>query len=162
MTAYARRVGIDPLESMLYGGEDYVLLGTMKADEAEQAKAALAEEGLPMYIIGGVEAGEPGVVLLRAKGDLDAYTAPGLRARLHEATAEDAHVVVVDLAQITFIDSAGLGALVGAHRRMCERGGCLRIVRPPALVARAFELTGLDAVLDLRDDREQALAPADR
>ena len=53
-----------------------------------------------------VDRPEPGVVLLRAKGDLDAYTAPGLRARLHEATAEDAHVVVVDLAQITFIDSA--------------------------------------------------------
>ena len=54
-----------------------------------------------------------------------------------------------------------LGALVGAHRRMREGGGCLRIVRPPPLVARAFELTGLDGVLDLCDDREQALAGAD-
>ena len=67
-------------------------------------------------------------------------------------------LVVVDLQQITFIDSAGLGVLVGAHRRMRERGGRLRIVRPPPLVERAFELTGLDEVLDMRDDREQALA----
>jgi anti-sigma B factor antagonist len=101
---------------------------------------------------------EPGVVVLRAKGDLDAYTAPGLRAQLHEATAGEADLVVVDLARVTFIDSAGLGALVGAHRRMREAEGALRIVRPPALVARAFELTGLDEVLDLRDDRDQALA----
>ena len=100
---------------------------------------------------------EPGVVLLRAKGDLDAYTAPGLRTQLHEATGE-ADLVVVDLAEVTFIDSAGLGALVGAHRRMREEGGRLRIVRPPALVARAFELTGLDDVLELHDDRDQALA----
>jgi anti-sigma B factor antagonist len=105
-----------------------------------------------------VDRPEPGVVLLRAKGDLDAYTAPGLRTQLHDATAGDADLVVVDLADITFIDSAGLGALVGAHRRMREGGGRLRIVRPPALVARAFELTGLDEVLDLRDDSEQALA----
>ena len=104
---------------------------------------------------------EPGVVLLRASGDLDAYTAPGLRSELHSAAAGDEGLVVVDLADVTFIDSAGLGALVGAHRRMREGGGCLRIVRPPPLVARAFELTGLDGVLDLCDDREQALAGAD-
>jgi len=41
---------------------------------------------------------------------------------------------------------------------MREAGGRLRIVRPPALVARAFELTGLDEILELTDDREQALA----
>ena len=107
-----------------------------------------------------VDRPEPGVVLLRARGDLDAYTAPGLRAQLHEATSGEAELIVVDLAEITFIDSAGLGTLVGAHRRMLERGGRLRVVRPPTLVARAFEVTGLDTVLDLRDDREQALAPA--
>jgi len=102
----------------------------------------------------------PGVVLVRASGDLDAYTAPGLRTHLYEATdgGADAELVVVDLQNITFIDSAGLGTLVGAHRRMRERGGRLRIVRPPPLVARAFELTGLDEVLELRDDRAQALA----
>ena len=107
-----------------------------------------------------VDRPEPGVVLLRASGDLDAYTAPGLRTRLHEATdgGGGASLVVVDLTSTTFIDSAGLGALVGEHRRMRERGGRLRIVRPPALVARAFEVTGLDEVLDMRDDREQALA----
>ena len=100
----------------------------------------------------------PGVVVLRATGDLDAYTAPGLRTELHDATGGDAKLVVVDLTSITFIDSAGLGTLVGAHRRMRESGGRLRVVRPPALVARAFELTGLDEVLELRDNREQALA----
>ena len=106
-----------------------------------------------------VDRPEPGVVLLRASGDLDAYTAPGLRAGLHEATDGngDVELVVVDLQATTFIDSAGLGTLVGAHRRMRERGGRLRIVRPPALVSRAFELTGLDEVLELWDDREQAL-----
>ena len=63
-----------------------------------------------------VDRPEPGVVLLRASGDVDAYTAPGLRARLHEATEAggDAELVVVDLERVTFIDAAGLGTLVGA------------------------------------------------
>lgn len=99
-----------------------------------------------------------GVALVRLTGDLDAYTAVAFRTDLHDATEAEAQLVVVDLTAITFIDSAGLGALVGAHRRMRERGGLLRIVRPPRLVHRAFELTGLDEVLDLCDDRESALA----
>ncbi|MBP3965632.1 thiamine-phosphate kinase, partial [Paenibacillus lignilyticus] len=68
MAAYANSCGVNPLEWMLYGGEDYVLLGTIAAADAEPAKAELAEAGLPMFIIGEVEAGGAGVELLR---DLD-------------------------------------------------------------------------------------------
>jgi anti-anti-sigma factor len=99
-----------------------------------------------------------GARVLHPTGDVDAYTAPDLRADLHAATGSGAPVVVVDLSDVTFIDSAGLGALVGAHRRMLEAEGRLRLVRPPRLVARAFELTGLDTVLDFYDDRDAALA----
>lgn len=106
----------------------------------------------------GVDRPRPGVTLVRPTGDIDAYTAPQLRSQLHQASGGDELLLVVDLSGVTFIDSAGLGALVGAHRRMREAGGRMRIVRPPALVARAFELTGLDDVLDLRDDREDALS----
>ncbi|TYP68684.1 thiamine-phosphate kinase [Paenibacillus methanolicus] len=68
MTAYAHRRGVDPLEWMLYGGEDYVLLGTIRPDDAEAARAALAAEGLPMYVIGHAEAGAAGVALIRDRG----------------------------------------------------------------------------------------------
>ncbi|RAP73880.1 thiamine-phosphate kinase [Paenibacillus montanisoli] len=76
MTAYAHDCGVDPLEWILYGGEDYVLLGTMAAADAQAAKAELAEAGLPMYIIGEVEAVGPGVDLIR---DLDHVQAGGRR-----------------------------------------------------------------------------------
>lgn len=75
MTAYAHRVGADPLAWMLYGGEDYVLLGTIRQDDAEAAKAALAAVGLPMYIIGRAEAGEAAVALIRDRA------APGSAGR---------------------------------------------------------------------------------
>ena len=98
--------------------------------------------------------------MLRPTGDVDAYTAPELRAQLHDATSSGAPVVVVDLRDVTFIDSAGLGALVGAHRRMLEADGRLAIVRPSPLVGRAFELTGLSDVFHVYDAPESALAGA--
>ncbi|SFF29388.1 thiamine-monophosphate kinase [Paenibacillus catalpae] len=72
MAAYAGAAGIDPLEWMLYGGEDYVLLGTIEQNDAEAAQAAFHKEGLPFYIIGETSAGDPAVELLRStdRGDL--------------------------------------------------------------------------------------------
>ncbi|MGI8972888.1 MAG: STAS domain-containing protein [Gaiella sp.] len=90
-------------------------------------------------------------------GDLDAYTSPSLREAVH-ATGDTTRMLVIDLSATTFLDSSGLGVIVGAHRRMRERGGELRVVRPAPLVARIFELVGLEAVLDLRASRDAALA----
>ncbi|SFE97475.1 thiamine-phosphate kinase [Paenibacillus algorifonticola] len=63
MAAYAADVGIDPLEWMLYGGEDYVLLGTMQAADVQAAQEAFRAEGLPFYIVGEVKHGAPSVEL---------------------------------------------------------------------------------------------------
>ncbi|HTG70275.1 MAG TPA: thiamine-phosphate kinase [Candidatus Udaeobacter sp.] len=65
MAAYASSVGIDPLEWMLYGGEDYVLLGTMASEEADAMRVVFQQEGIPFFIIGEAEAGEPSVELIR-------------------------------------------------------------------------------------------------
>jgi anti-sigma B factor antagonist len=94
-------------------------------------------------------------------GEIDAFTAPSLRDDLR-ALVEDtgALTVLVDLAAVTFLDSSALGALVGVVRRLRERGGQLRIVQPHTAAARIFELTGLDAVLDLYEDRAAALSAA--
>lgn len=68
MAAYARRTGIDPLEWMLYGGEDYVLIGTVAAEDAEPLRDIFRQEGLPFFIIGETMAGEPGVELVKETG----------------------------------------------------------------------------------------------
>ncbi|MFF2483352.1 thiamine-phosphate kinase [Paenibacillus sp. NPDC058071] len=73
MTAFAAASGVKPLEWMLYGGEDYALLGTMKPSDAAAAKAAFQAEGLPFYIIGEVQAGSPEARLIGAD---DADSAP--------------------------------------------------------------------------------------
>lgn len=63
LAAYAGQSGNDPLDWILYGGEDYVLLGTIRQHDAAAAKLAFNSQGLPFYLIGQVEPGEPGVAL---------------------------------------------------------------------------------------------------
>lgn len=75
MTAYAHRCGVDPLDWILYGGEDYVLLGTIAAEDAAAAKAELAAAGLPMYLVGEAEAGPAAVELVRDQAA--GYGGPG-------------------------------------------------------------------------------------
>jgi thiamine-monophosphate kinase len=63
LAAYSSDCGINPLEWMLYGGEDYVLLGTAKREDVSAIKERFRSEGLPFFVIGETEAGDPGVVL---------------------------------------------------------------------------------------------------
>ncbi|RJX38750.1 thiamine-phosphate kinase [Paenibacillus pinisoli] len=64
MSAYASRAGANPLDWMLYGGEDYVLVGTIDGGGAAAVKAEFERHGLPFYVIGRTEAGSPGVELI--------------------------------------------------------------------------------------------------
>jgi thiamine-monophosphate kinase len=68
LSSYARRCGLQPLDWMLYGGEDYVLLGTIDAADEAAARRVFREAGLPFFVIGDVEKGPPGVWLETATG----------------------------------------------------------------------------------------------
>jgi anti-anti-sigma factor len=62
------------------------------------------------------------------RGSLDLATAPTVRAALSEATETSSHDLIIDLTQLEFLDSTGLGVLIGAHRRAAERGGSFRLI----------------------------------
>jgi anti-sigma B factor antagonist len=75
------------------------------------------------------------------RGDLDAINAPRLRAILAERIDTD---VVVDLSGLDFIDSSGLGVLVGALKRFEAAGHRLTLRSPTTAIQRVFAMTGLD------------------
>jgi anti-sigma B factor antagonist len=77
-------------------------------------------------------------------GELDVLTAPLLHEALTAMTAEGETTVFVDLANVTFIDSTGLTALVVGHRHFDEAGGELRLVSVTPVIANLFAITGLD------------------
>jgi anti-sigma B factor antagonist len=90
-------------------------------------------------------------------GDVDLRSAPELRDRLASLGDTGAKHVVVDLSDCEFLDSMGLGVLLGAKKRMARDGRQLRVVVSSPDVRRIFEITMLDRVLDLYTTRAEAL-----
>jgi anti-sigma B factor antagonist len=99
-----------------------------------------------------------GTAVLALNGDADLHSANELRARLGAAIEAGAVVVVVDLSEVTFIDSMALGVLLEAMKRLRARGGVLHIVGPRPDVRRIFEITLLDRIFPLDATRSEALA----
>jgi anti-sigma B factor antagonist len=88
-------------------------------------------------------------------GEVDLVTVHEVRENVRAAAA-DCRRVVLDLRQVTFMDSSGLRLLVEAQQEADRDGFSLAVVRGPASLERLFEVTGLDARLDLHDDPAQA------
>lgn len=95
--------------------------------------------------------------VLEIGGEMDLHSAPPLRAALLELTQVKGARIVVDLNEVTFIDSTGIGALVGALKRAREGGGALHFCGAQPRVRRVFEITGLLGALPIFDSREAAL-----
>lgn len=85
----------------------------------------------------------PGRVVVT--GEIDLRTCPELRDALTEASAEDGSEVVIDLTQVTFIDSSGISELL----RASNAGHHLRLRHASRSVRRLFELAGLDQIADV-------------
>jgi anti-sigma B factor antagonist len=90
------------------------------------------------------------------EGEIDIYTAPRLRDALVEATAEQCANVIVDLEQVAFIDSSGLGVLVGALRRAKEREHTVVLVCTRESILKIFRITGLDKVFPIFSGLDEA------
>jgi anti-sigma B factor antagonist len=85
--------------------------------------------------------------VLQVTGEVDAYTAPMLREQIRELAAKGAVHLIVDLGRVDFLDSTGLGALVGGLRRLREAGGSLALVISTPRILRIFQITGLTKAL---------------
>ncbi|QBI54659.1 STAS domain protein [Streptomonospora litoralis] len=98
--------------------------------------------------------------------DRDGYTVMRLRGELDlasvdrfEQTAGTTEIVygprmLVDLTELSFIDSVGLGALARLHRRLVRGGGALTVVVPPGKIDRIFHYSGLKQAMDIRQPPE--------
>jgi anti-sigma B factor antagonist len=91
---------------------------------------------------------ERGVVIAAVTGEIDVSTVAQLRERLYEL-ADNGGTLIVDLNRVTFIDSTGLGALVGTARRAAEHGGSLLAVCAQPQPRRLLWMTGVDKRIPL-------------
>jgi anti-anti-sigma factor len=94
-------------------------------------------------------------VVVRLGGELDLYNADEVRAALGGAAADNPECVVVDLAEVEFMDSTALGVFVEAHNALPTGG--LRLAAPQLETRRALLVSGLDRRLNVYDTLEEAL-----
>jgi anti-sigma B factor antagonist len=87
------------------------------------------------------------IAVIRGEGRLNMVSAPDLRSAVAEAVAAGRPRVVVDLSGVEFMDSSGLGALVGCLKTTRQAGGDLRIAAPSEQVTMVLELSNLDRIL---------------
>ena len=91
---------------------------------------------------------------LAGRGEIDFATLDTLTDELDKASREDIDDVIVDLQKVTYIDSSGLGVLVGAHRRLKAEGRSLVLRIADAEMIKLLAITGLDQVFAIETPYE--------
>jgi len=98
------------------------------------------------------------VAVVVLAGEVDLYTAPRFKDVLLQAIDDGAGHVIVDLADVSFVDSTALGVLVSGGKRLQKSSGTLAIGCPDEKIRRILEITGLDTVFGVYGSRDEALA----
>lgn len=104
-----------------------------------------------------IEPRSSGTALVRLVGRLDLATCGSVREQLADAVQHGHRNLVLDLEQVSFMDSSGLGTLIGGLKMARLAGGDLRIARPAEQTAMILELTSLNRVLVTYTSIEEAL-----
>jgi anti-sigma B factor antagonist len=94
-------------------------------------------------------------------GEIDVYTAPKLREQLIDLVAAGNYHIVVDMEKVEFLDSTGLGVLVGGLKRVRAHDGSLRLVCTQERILKIFRITGLTKVFPIHNSVDEAVAATD-
>jgi anti-sigma B factor antagonist len=120
------------------------------SDRSYNAESALRKDS----VLGLEEVGN--ALVIRLGGELDLYNAPMVRDALSSACADSPERVVVDLGEVEFIDSTGLGVLIEARTKLGNRAAFL-LAGPGLETRRALQISGLDRHFNVHDSVSEAL-----
>ncbi|WP_214322750.1 STAS domain-containing protein [Nonomuraea sediminis] len=94
-----------------------------------------------------IDTGPPATTTVRLTGEIDIFTSDALRQRLLSVLDSCTSVLVLDLSEVSFCDTAGLGALVGIQHRARGQGITVTLAAPQPYLVRLLHITGLDRSL---------------
>jgi anti-sigma B factor antagonist len=99
-----------------------------------------------------------GIEVIDVQGEIDMYTAPRLRELLIDLVSKGSYQLVVNLDKVGFLDSTGLGVLVGGLKRVRAHDGTLDLVCTQQRILKIFRITGLIEVFGIYETVDQAIA----
>jgi anti-sigma B factor antagonist len=99
-----------------------------------------------------------GRTIVAVGGEIDVYTAPKLRDKITELVAAGVYDLVIDMEAVEFLDSTGLGVLVGGLKKVRAHDGSLQLVCNQDRLLKIFRITGLAKVFVIHESPEAALA----
>lgn len=95
--------------------------------------------------------------VIEIEGQIDLHSAPSLQERTRSVLADGKTRVIVDLSEVSYIDSTGLGVLVTALRRLQRAGGGLSLIVTDYDIERLLQTTGLDGMFTLHRTHDEAV-----
>jgi stage II sporulation protein AA (anti-sigma F factor antagonist) len=98
------------------------------------------------------------VLVARLVGELDHHTSEQVRHQLEEEIAKGVRHIVLSLSGLTFMDSSGLGVILGRYKQITQLGGKMVVCSVNPSVYRLFELSGLFKILPIHDSEDDALS----
>ena len=99
-----------------------------------------------------------GIEVVDVEGEIDIYTAPRLRELLIDLASKNSYQLVINMDKVGFLDSTGLGVLVGGLKRVRPHDGSLDLVCTQERILKVFRITGLTKVFGIHQTVEQAIA----
>lgn len=98
-------------------------------------------------------------LIVRLKGELDHHTADVVKSRMEEAIAkEEIRHLILSLKDLTFMDSSGLGVILGRYKQITSKGGKMVVCDVNSAVYRLFELSGLFKIVSIQDNERSAIS----
>jgi anti-sigma B factor antagonist len=101
---------------------------------------------------------QDGTEVIDVQGEIDMYTAPRLRELLIDLVSKGSYQLVVNLDKVGFLDSTGLGVLVGGLKRVRAHDGSLELVCTQQRILKILKITGLTDVFGIYQTVDQAIA----
>ena len=98
-----------------------------------------------------------GTTIVAVGGEIDVYTAPKLRDKITELVADGVYNLVIDMESVEFLDSTGLGVLVGGLKKVRAHDGSLELICTQDRLLKIFRITGLAKVFVIHDSADGAL-----
>ncbi len=99
-----------------------------------------------------------GIEVVDVEGEIDIYTAPQLRELLIDLAAKNSYQLIINMDKVGFLDSTGLGVLVGGLNRVRAHDGSLDLVCTQERILKIFKITGLTKVFSIYETVDQAIA----